>query len=51
MHPISYTAHNINAIKIAMKDPEIPSQRTYFSKFSWGGMPPDPPSISMLYAC
>ena len=20
----------------------------YFSKFSWGGMPPDPPSYSML---
>ena len=27
---------------------KMQSQRMYFSKFSWGGMPPDPPTISML---
>ena len=27
---------------------QIQSQSINFSKFSWGGMPPDPPSIGML---
>ena len=33
---------------MTLKYPQIQSQSIYFSKFSWGGMPPDPPSISML---
>ena len=30
------------------KFPQIQSQSIYFSKISWGGMPPDSPSIRML---
>ena len=41
---------------LTLKCPQIQSQSIHFSKFSWGGMPPDPPSISMLctmehYSC
>ena len=34
--------------KLTLKYSQIQSQSTKFSKISWGGMPPDPPSISML---
>ena len=30
---------------------EIQSHDAYFSKFSWGSMPPDPPRSSMLHEC
>ena len=33
---------------LSLKYPQIQSRSIYFSKFSWGGMPPDPPSMSML---
>ena len=41
----------INALYInilTLKCSQIQSQSIYFSTFSWGGMPPDPPNISML---
>ena len=33
---------------LSPKFPQIQSQSIYFIKISWGGMPPDSPSISML---
>ena len=32
-----------------LKYPQNQSLSIYFSKISWGDMPPDPPSISMLH--
>ena len=40
--------HGIAKYYIDSKMPSIQSHSTYFSKFSWRGMPPDLPSISML---
>ena len=43
----NYLLLEINACYInilTLKCPQIQSQSIYFSKFSWGGMPPDPPS-------
>ena len=39
---------NMKTMAKTLKCSQIQSQSIYFSKFSWGGMPPDPPSISML---
>ena len=33
---------------LTLKCPQNQSQSIHFSKIFWGGMPPDPPSISML---
>ena len=33
-----------------LKWPQIQSQSIYFSKFSWGGMPPDPLALAS-YPC
>ena len=39
---------NMKTMAKILKCSQIQSQSIYFSKISWGGMPPDPPSISML---
>ena len=36
--------------KLTLSYSQIQSQSTKFSKISWGDMPPDPPSFSMLIA-
>ena len=37
---------NMKTMAKTLKCSQIQSQSIYFSKFSWGGMPLDPPSIS-----
>ena len=35
--------------RLTLKCPPIQSQSIYFSKFFWGGLPPDPPTVSILH--